>query len=125
MEFDSGATVTITMNAFTKNLCRETKICGTRGELRWDGSANNPIDVYDFATEEISEILPDAVAPLCRTKGNAGADLFLVNSMLKAITYNEPSFVSSNVTNSLRSHKLVFLAEKSRLDKSIERFEEI
>ena len=36
MEFDSGATAVMTMNAFTIDQRRETRICGTQGELRWD-----------------------------------------------------------------------------------------
>ena len=30
MEFENGATAAFTMNAFTKNGCRETRICGTK-----------------------------------------------------------------------------------------------
>ena len=120
MEFDTGATVTMTMNAFTKNMCRDTKICGTHGELYWDGSAKHAIRVFDFATEETKNIFPDMVAPPCRTRAHGGADFFLLNSLVKAIAFNDPTLVSSNVAESLRSHKLVFLAEKSRINKTIE-----
>ena len=120
MEFDTGATVTMTMNAFTKNMCRDTKICGTHGELRWDGSANHAIQVYDFATGETKDIYPERVAPPCRTRGHGGADFFLVNSVLKAIANDDASLVSSNIAESLSSHKLVFLAEQSRLNATIE-----
>ena len=40
---------------------RETRICGDKGELRWDGSPFGPIIVYDFATRKETNIDPDNV----------------------------------------------------------------
>lgn len=59
MEFDNGATANMTMNAFTRNICRETRICGTKGELRWNGDADGGILIYDFATKTESEVPVD------------------------------------------------------------------
>ena len=121
MEFDSGATAVMTMNAFTIDQRRETRICGTQGELRWDGSSHRAIQVFLFATEERKEIFPDQFAPHCRLiRGHGGADFFLMNAVTKAIALNDSSLLSSNVMQSLASHKVVFAAEKSRLDKTIE-----
>ena len=120
MEFDSGATAVMTMNAFTSDIRRETRVCGTRGELRWDGSSHRAIQVYLFATEERKEIFPDQTAPDCRTRGHDGADFFLMNAITKAIAYNDPSLLLTNVAQSLQSHKVVFAAETSRLNKTIE-----
>ncbi len=50
MEFECGATANMTMTAFTSNKCRWTRICGSRGELRWDGGNEGPIELHDFAT---------------------------------------------------------------------------
>ena len=61
MEFENEATASFTMNAFTKDMRRETRICGDKGELRWDGSPFGPIIVYDFATRKETEIDPDNV----------------------------------------------------------------
>ena len=120
MEFDSGATAVMTMNAFTSDMRRETRICGTQGELRWDGSSHRAIQVFLFATEERKEIFPDQVAPHCRIRGHGGADFFLMNAVTKAIALSDSSWLSSNVLQSLASHKVVFAAEKSRLKKTIE-----
>eukprot|EP00095_Tigriopus_kingsejongensis_P004155 snap_masked-scaffold1541_size36691-processed-gene-0.1 protein:Tk04155 transcript:snap_masked-scaffold1541_size36691-processed-gene-0.1-mRNA-1 annotation:"predicted protein" len=106
MEFESGATATMTMNAFTRNMSRETRICGTKGELRWGGSPQGPIHVYDFATQSEKEVLPDLLAPPCRTSGHGGADFFLVNAILKAVASEDPTLISSGILDSLRSHKL-------------------
>ena len=121
MVFDNGATAVITMNAFTSDNRRETRICGTHGELRWDGSSDQPIQLYLFSTKEKKEVFPDQIAPPCCTCiGHGGADFFLMNAMTKAIAYNDPSLLLSNVIQSLTSHKVVFAAEKSRLEKTIE-----
>ena len=40
---------------------RWTRICGTKGELRWDGSARNAIEVHDFATGRKSLVYPDSI----------------------------------------------------------------
>ena len=40
MRYQSGATVAFTMNAFTADMRRETRVCGSKGELRWDGSTS-------------------------------------------------------------------------------------
>ena len=73
-----------------------------------------------FATEERKEIYPDQIVPPCRTRGHGGADFFLMNAVTKAIAHNDPSLLSSNVIQSLTSHKVVFAAEKSRLEKTVE-----
>ncbi len=121
MEFESGATASFTMNAFTKDMRRETRICGTKAELRWDGSKENPIEVFDFASRTKTEIRPDAVvsknSKLC---GHGGADFFMIESFIKAISLNDSSIVLTGIKDSLRSHKLVFAAERSRLNGTIE-----
>ena len=43
---------------------RWTRICGTKGELRWDGSARNAIEVHDFATGEKRLVYPDSIGKL-------------------------------------------------------------
>ena len=43
---------------------RWTRICGTKGELRWDGSARNAIEVHDFATGEKRLVYPDSIGRL-------------------------------------------------------------
>ena len=120
MEFESGATASFTMNAFTKDMCRETRICGTKGELRWDGSDHGPITVFDFATRKETKVDPDSVLPSAQGWGHGGADFYLMESFIKAICYNDPSLVLSGIKDSLRSHKLVFAAERSRLNQTIE-----
>ena len=52
--------------------------------------------------------------------GHGGADFFMVNAFTKAVASNDPSLISSGTIHSLRSHKLCFAAERSRINNSIE-----
>ena len=52
--------------------------------------------------------------------GHGGADFYLIDSFMKAICYNDPSLVLTGIKDSLRSHKLVFAAERSRINGTIE-----
>ena len=92
--------------------------------MRWDGSANNPIECFDFATRETINKLPEQVVPTgSKMLTHGGADFFLVARFLKAIANEDPSLVLTGINDSLRSHKLVFAAEKSRLNSTIESVE--
>lgn len=121
MEFESGATASVTMNAFTRRNRRETRICGTHGEISWNGMSDRGIFVYDFATKKEREVFPDLINPPARTCGHGGADFFLVNAFVKAVASNDHSKIVTGVKDALRSHKLVFAAERSRLNNTIER----
>ena len=63
---------------------------------------------------------PDSVLPSAQGWGHGGADFYLMESFIKAICYNDASLVLSGIKDSLRSHKLVFAAERSRLNRTIE-----
>ena len=66
-------------------------------------------------------MFPDRIAPMTsKLGGHGGADFFLVTTFLKAVANQDPSLISSGIKDSLRSHKLVFAAEKSRINGTIE-----
>jgi len=113
------------MNAFTKDIRRETRICGSLGELKWDGSAENDLVVTIFNEQQKlgqappTYIKPDMVAPPVKTGGHGGADFFLMNAFVKAIAEGESKYIGTGVEGSLSSHKLVFAAEQSRKNHGI------
>ncbi|EDO43285.1 predicted protein [Nematostella vectensis] len=121
MEFENEATASFTMNAFTKDMRRETRICGTKGELRWDGSSHGPIEVFDFTTGKGDQIFPDQTVPeSTRLRGHGGADFFMIDAFIKSVSSNDQSLILTGIKDSLRSHKVVFAAERSRLNNTIE-----
>ena len=58
-----------------------------------------------------------------KTGGHDGADFFLMNSFTKAVASGDRSLIASGIVDSLRSHKLVFAAESSRLENRIKTVE--
>lgn len=77
--------------------------------------------VFHFATSIEINVLPDRVVPMgSKLTNHGGADFFLLTSFLKAVANEDSSLISSGIKDSLRSHKLVFAAEKSRLNGTIE-----
>jgi hypothetical protein len=47
MLFEGGATASFTMNAFTPDVRRETRICGSLGELRYNDILTNLLQSYN------------------------------------------------------------------------------
>ncbi|XP_066493609.1 putative oxidoreductase YteT [Tiliqua scincoides] len=118
MEFEGGATAAFTMIAFTKKLGeRKTTIYGTKGELSCEGTG--PIVVYDFLQKKETEFSPDKLAfPPCLS-AHSGADYYLMESFVSAVAENNPSLIQTGPEETLRSHLLVFEAERSRRENRI------
>jgi len=118
MQFESGATATFSMVAFTKEICiRKTRIFGTMGELEGDGEV---IKHFDFLSGTTTLSNPDSEVKVdTKLKGHGGADYYLMKSFIDAVATNNPSFVLSSAKQTLQSHLAVFAAEKSRLTEKI------
>ncbi|XP_075046058.1 putative oxidoreductase YteT [Mixophyes fleayi] len=118
MEFEGGETAAFTMMAFTHALgVRSTTVYGSKGELRCRGGG--PIQVFDFVTrKETSYMVKKAFIPP-HLGGHGGADYYLINSFISAVANNDPSLIATGPDETLRSHLLVFQAEKSRRDSCV------
>ena len=160
MEFSSGATVNFTMNAFTSDMCRETRICGTMGTYgtRQSGKLNN--QSFHFrrtaleraklqgpqtprvrdrrgrlrpAGREVGRPAVQDVGPrrrrllhgqpiregrvrFCPTQTSAIVYLF---SCPQAVANSDRSLVLSDAESALRSHRMVFAAERARREGAI------
>ena len=97
---------------------------GTKGEIRWTGAVEDGLSVHDFATKKDRKVAnkmkrpdrPDNTGKYMYTE----KDFFLLNAMCKAVASKDPSLIFSNLEESYKSHKLVFAAERSRLNGTIE-----
>lgn len=133
--FDDNSTATMTMIAFTQDICsRKTKIYGTKGQLEWDDALkHNKIQHYDFLTGK-SELIDciDAIPTFkkqtndqsvnsshFKLTGHGGSDYFMMDSFIEAVLKNDKSFVLTDIEDSFRSHLIVFAAEYSRLTNKI------
>ncbi|XP_044134351.1 uncharacterized protein LOC122926897 isoform X1 [Bufo gargarizans] len=119
MEFEGGQTAAFTMMAFTNDLgARKTTIYGTKGELRSAGGS--PIEVFDFVNNK-KTLYPAKIVGFMpmHLSAHGGADYYLINSFISAVADNDPSLILSGPDDTLRSHLLVFQAEKSRRENCV------
>ena len=115
MEFEDGITVTFTMSAFNLG-GRRIRIMGTKGELI--ASAESPVIIYnDLTTETAHEIsIEDAVASDSIISGHGGGDSGIMCSLYDMLNGDTDAAKLSNISISVKNHKIVFAAEKSRLE---------
>lgn len=110
--FEGERTAVFTMTAFNEGSDRKTRIFGTRGEIYGDGQ---DIEVYDFLTDKRRSFNANA-ADSSILGGHGGGDYGLMDRFTAALAANDPSLVLSGVEASLESHRMVFAAEKARLE---------
>ncbi|XP_064598725.1 putative oxidoreductase YteT [Liolophura sinensis] len=118
LQFDQGQTVSFTMVAFTESVCRrEVKVHGTMGELTC--KFGGPVYQYDFRTRKMITHSPELSNAPAGLSGHGGADYRTIRSFLKALQTGDSSLLSTGPEESLRSHLLVFAAEKARKENRV------
>ena len=106
LEFDDGLTATFTMTAFTQHGGRKIRVHGTEGEIEFQESG---MQVRTFADGRDEDVAFEA-----EEGGHGGGDARVVRSFLEAVSRGDPALVRTSVTESLRTHTIVFAAERSR-----------
>ncbi|PAA92494.1 hypothetical protein BOX15_Mlig033406g1, partial [Macrostomum lignano] len=141
MEFDDGATASLTMMAFTEAVCvRSSVFYGTRGELRWNGASygDTALTMYEFASMDHMHV-PVGLGPegdnqeappagSGRMRGHGSADFFLAQAFVRALLKAKDSAEAGGDTagsslaelqrelndSTLYGHLVAFAAEESR-----------
>jgi predicted dehydrogenase len=116
LQFKGGQTATFTMTGFNQGSGRITRIFGTRGELRGDGSS---IEHFDFLTEK-TRIIKTPAPDQTILGGHGGGDYALMDSFISAVASNDSGRILSGAEESLETHMMVFAAEKARRSGSVE-----
>ncbi|KAL1021319.1 hypothetical protein UPYG_G00011730 [Umbra pygmaea] len=119
MEFEGGLTAAFTMVAFTEEICqRKTTIYGSKGELSFNG---HEIRVFDFLSGMGTRYRAESSMPVGFQMGggHSRADYHLVEAFISAVGSGDASFIRSGAEETLLSHKLVFDAERSRLESKV------
>ncbi|OHD74705.1 MAG: hypothetical protein A2177_11975 [Spirochaetes bacterium RBG_13_68_11] len=106
LEFEGGLTATFTMAAFTQRDGRKIRVHGTEGEIEF---TEERMQVRTFADRRDQDM-----AFAAEEGGHGGGDARVVRSFLTAVQRGDPSLVSTNIQESLRTHAIVFAAERSR-----------
>jgi len=112
LNMTDGATISLTMSAFTATGSRYQKIMGTKGEIVADLSEKT-IKVTPFGKEtevmDISKLSMDF-------SGHAGGDNRMVEEFIDMIAEDgEPTNAITSVDKSVESHYCAMAAEQSRL----------
>ncbi|KAG8889298.1 hypothetical protein FRB98_005111 [Tulasnella sp. 332] len=118
MEFSTGATCSFTMVAFTTLICeRQTRMHFSHGEIIGD---SNKITVTNFKyppgrLERTNRIVP----AIEQGEGHGGGDFGLMRQFIRAVQERDQSLLGTDAKEVLRSHMLVFAAEKSRKEGTV------
>lgn len=112
MEMENGATLHLTMSAFTARSGRDTKIMGTHGEIVAN-MMENTITVMPFGGEKY---VIDISAEASNFSGHAGGDTRMVSDFLDIVSGTaEASERTTSLRDSVESHIVALAAEKSRI----------
>ena len=114
--FEGGRTASFTMTAFNEAAGRQTRIFGTRGELRGDDST---IRHFDFLTDR-SQVIDTQASDASILGGHGGGDFGLMHNFVEAVAHGDPSLVLSGPEETLESHLMVFAAETARRQGTVE-----
>jgi predicted dehydrogenase len=114
VEYANGVTASFTLTAFTPMESRHTALFGTHGEIRGDGRR---LQVYDFDGER-TEVIDTAPSDgrVSDADAHDGGDTGLITAFVDALWHGDPTMIRSGATESLASHRVVFAAERARLD---------
>lgn len=113
LEFESGATVAFTMNAFNLG-GRVIHIMGTDGEIR-ASMGSDTFTVSDFDTEETETLkINDMVVDESIASGHGGGDAGIMLALHDLVAYGKTSESVSDIRTSYENHIIAFAAESSR-----------
>ena len=106
LDFEGDITATFTMTAFTQRGGRQIRVHGTEGEAYFD---EHTIAVRSFGTNNVETTVLGA-----EVGGHGGGDNRVVRDWLDAIRLQAPEKIRTSAQESLRTHTIVFAAERSR-----------
>lgn len=118
-EFEGAVTGTFTMTAFTPFMGRFLRLHGTKGFISAQTDTNT-IDVYRLADRKHDHIVAPVVGGV-----HGGADDRVMVNFIHALRMNDPKVVLTGTDESLKTHAIVFAAEKARLEKRVVEISEL
>lgn len=111
LQYGDDITATFTMTAFTQNGGRRLRAHGTTGELAFDESSITVRTFEDGITQQFQ------VGH--ETGGHGGGDMRVVREWLQALHSRDDSNIVANAQESLRTHAIVFAAERARRESRV------
>lgn len=117
MEFEGGATASLTMNAFNKG-GRYIRIFGTKGEL-YANAADSEIRIYTFEKKEARYVSVEKTEESI-AGGHGGGDYGIVEELYDYLNGHYTGFCAANIDTSVKNHLIGFAAEKARRNDTVE-----
>lgn len=118
LEFEGGATATLTMCAFTPDCTRAIEVMGTKGYLCaemkkfGDTARHNEISVFDYLTQTVKKIEVDDHGLMT---GHEGADVLLTMGFIRQVAEHDANGRTA-AARSVESHLMSLAAERSRME---------
>lgn len=108
IEYENGVTASVQACAFTMDICRQTKIMGTKGEIE-GCMEDQKFYIKDFASGQTKTVETETAA-----EQHGGGDIGLMKSFLHAL--RDPNAAKHHSAGlSLLGHTMAYAAEYSRL----------
>ncbi|MBE0649048.1 MAG: Gfo/Idh/MocA family oxidoreductase [Bacteroidales bacterium] len=118
IQFDDNVTAAFSMEAFTPWGGRRTRVMGSMGFIEGDMSK---FTIYDFRTNESKTMEASELnTKTYKNSGHGGGDWRLMADWLQAVYQRNPDLLTSTIDQSIESHIMGFMAEKSRLEGTVE-----
>ena len=120
MEFEGGATASLTMNAFNKG-GRYIRIFGTKGEL-YANMGDEEITLYTFADKQLRQVSVKAAVGgfvAGHGAGHGGGDIGIMAELYDYFSDEYDGYKATNISTSVKNHLLAFAAEESRLNSTV------
>ncbi|MBE6712846.1 MAG: Gfo/Idh/MocA family oxidoreductase [Ruminococcaceae bacterium] len=121
MEFEGGATVSFSMNAFNKG-GRYIRIFGSEGEL-YANASDDHITLYSFDDRQLHEF-PVLAQGESITSGHGGGDQGIIAEMYEYFSGEYKGFRAADIEISVKNHFIGFAAEKARHNDTVESIDE-
>ena len=116
MEFEGGATATLTMNAFNKG-GRYIRIYGTKGEL-FAFMKDKEIQVFSFEGNK-SWTVPVLETEESINGGHGGGDEGIIKELYAYMSGSYTGYRAADIETSVRNHMIGFAAEQARHNKTV------
>lgn len=117
MEFEGGATASLTMNCFNKG-GRYIRLFGTKGEL-YANMADKEITIYTFEDKQYSHVQVAATEESI-LGGHGGGDIGIVQELYDYLSGEYDGYRAADIFTSVKNHFIGFAAEKARHNNTVE-----
>lgn len=112
IQFAHNVTASFSMEAFTPWGGRRTRIMGSMGFMEGD---MKELVLTDFKTGKKSTFVPHAEeVEEYKESGHGGGDWLLTRDFVQAVSQQNPKLLTSTIEESIESHLMGLMAEKSR-----------